>query len=66
MISFKQFLVEGGNATKQFNTERANANDIKQALIFVTKALKINIDRDDLLGSTQLTLLGKKQDSGDL
>lgn len=68
MISFKQFLTEGGHATEKFNTERANQSDVKAALQFVSKTLDIPYStlKNDLLGSTELTLLGKKQDSGDI
>ena len=68
MITFKQFLLEGGHATAKFNTERANAQDIKAALEFVSKTLDMPYEtlKNDLLGSTALTLLGKKKDSGDL
>lgn len=68
MITFKQFLLEGGHATAKFNVERANASDVKAALQFVSKALGVPYDtlKNDLLGSTELTLLGKKKDSGDI
>jgi hypothetical protein len=68
MITFKQFLIEGGNATAKWNTERANQADIKAALEFVSKTLGVpyNTLKNDLLGSTALTLLGKKKDSGDI
>ena len=68
MQSFKQFLLESGNATASYHTERANASDIKAALSFVSDALDIDLKtiQSDLLGSTELTLLGKKKDSGDI
>lgn len=68
MITFKQFLIEGGNATSKWNTERANQSDIKGALEFVSKAIGVPYEtlKRDLLGSTELTLLGKKKDSGDI
>lgn len=68
MISFKQFLAEGGNATSKYNTARANTSDISAALKFVSKTLNIPEKEleNNLLGSTELTLLGKKKDSGDI
>ncbi len=68
MISFKQFLIEGGHATSKWNTERATQADVKAALEFVSKAINVPYDvlKKDLLGSTELTLLGKKKDSGDI
>jgi len=68
MKTFKQFLTEGGHATEKYNTERAKPADVKAALEFVSKALNIPYDtlKNDLLGSTELTLLGKKADSGDI
>lgn len=68
MISFRQFLIEGGGATSKYNTERANQADVKTALTFVSKTLGIPFDtlQSDLLGSTALTLMGKKKDSGDI
>lgn len=68
MQSFKQFLKESGNATAAYKTSRATADDIHHALKFVSKTLSIDIEtlKQDLLGSTELTLLGKKKDSGDI
>ena len=68
MISFRQFLLEGGHATAQWQTSRANQADIKSALQFTSKAIGIPYEtlQKDLLGSTELTLLGKKKDSGDI
>lgn len=68
MITFKQFLAEGGAATAKFNTQRATKEDIEAALKFVSKTLGISYNnlKADLLGSTELTLLGKKKDSGDI
>lgn len=68
MITFKQFLIEGGNATSKWHTERANQSDVKAALEFVSKAINVPYEtlKRDLLGSTELTLLGKKKDSGDI
>ena len=68
MKTFKQFLLEGGAATKQFNTERANKADIVAALKFVSKHTGIPIKtlEDNLLGSTKQTLAGTKKDSGDI
>lgn len=68
MMTFKQFLLEGGAATSTFNTVRATRDDIVKALDFVSK--HTGIDRQkleaNLLGSTSHTLAGKKKDSGDI
>ena len=68
MMSFKQFLIEGGKATAKFNTDRANSSDIEKALEFVHQSTNIplNILKSNLLGSTRLTYAGKKPDSGDI
>ena len=68
IITFKQFLTEGGHATSKHATQRADAADIAQALLFTSRALKIPKDtlRNDLIGSANLTLLGKKKDSSDI
>ncbi len=68
MVTFKQFLCEGGHATEKFGTERANAADIQQALEVVAGVLGVkpkNLERN-LLGSGHLILSGHKQDSGDI
>lgn len=64
--TFKQFLFEGGVATSQYNTERANRQDIETALKIVGDTLGLKDIQDRLLGSTRLTLSGKKEDSGDV
>jgi hypothetical protein len=68
MITFKQFLVEGGAATSDLKTERANKADIEAALDFVSKHTGIGRKKleGNLLGSTGHTLAGKKKDSGDV
>lgn len=68
MITFKQFLIEGGAATKEYTTERANQADVNAALQFVTKHTGIPLEtlKNNLLGSTPHTLAGKKKDSGDI
>lgn len=68
MLTFKTFLLEGGHATTKWETQRANQSDVKAALEFVSKAIGVpfNTLKNDLLGSTELTLLGKKKDSGDI
>ena len=68
MITFKQFLTEGGAATKDYSTERATQADIKAALQFVSKTIGMPVPalQANLLGSTPHTLAGKKQDSGDI
>lgn len=68
MITFKQFLLEGGGATSKYGTSRATAADIKAALAFVESTLDLEPGtlKDNLLGSTEVTLLGYKTDSGDI
>lgn len=69
MLSFKSFLMfEGGHATEKFGTSRAKQADIQAALKFVSNVIGVDESslKDSLLGSTELTLLGKKEDSGDI
>lgn len=68
MITFKRFISESGGATSKWGTERANKSDITAALKFVADTTGLPVDslRSNLLGSTELTLLGKKSDSGDI
>jgi len=68
MISFKQFLTEGGHATAKYSTERATQKDVKSAIDFVSRATGISPTqlKNSLLGSTRLTASGKKEDSGDI
>ena len=68
MLTFKKFLQESGKSTSKFETTRANKQDILAALEIVSKTLHIPVDtlKDDLLGTTKLTLSGKKKDSGDI
>jgi hypothetical protein len=68
MLTFKQFLVEGGHATEKYGTSRATASDILKALEVVAKVLGVqskNLERN-LLGSGHLILSGHKKDSGDI
>ena len=66
--TFKQFLIEGGNATAELGVERANKDDIVRALDFVSRHTGIDKQKlmSNLLGSTSHTLAGKKKDSGDI
>lgn len=68
MLTFKQFLLEGGHATSALNTSRATKDDIARALDFVSRVTGIDKRKltDNLLGSTSHTLAGKKKDSGDI
>ena len=68
MITFKQFLLEGGAATSDEHTARANQRDMQEALRFVEKHTGIPYDQlvANLLGSSGHTLAGKKKDSGDI
>jgi hypothetical protein len=68
VITFKQFLFEGGAATAAFNTSRATKADIKVALQRISEITGISTATlaSNLLGSTPHTLAGRKKDSGDL
>lgn len=69
MITFmNMLLVEGGKATAKWNTERASKSDIEKALHFVAKAIDIPFEtlRNNVLGSVELTMMGYKEDSGDV
>lgn len=68
MITFKQFLVEGGAATQKLGTVRAKKSDIDAALAFVSRTIGVNVETlsNRLLGSTRLTASGKQEDSGDI
>lgn len=70
-MKFKEYLIqlnEGGKATEEFGTHRANRQDILDALQFISKHLQMSPEllRDSLLGSTHITISGKKKDSGDI
>lgn len=68
MITFKQFLIEGGAATAKLGTSRANQADMKVALKFVSLCTSISMSTliDQLLGSARLTFNGDQEDSGDV
>ena len=68
MITFKQFLFEGGKATEKLGTERATQADMKAALNFVAKQTGVPLEtlKDRLLGSARLTYNGLQKDSGDV
>jgi hypothetical protein len=73
VITFKEFLSEsrlheGGKATAEHGTTRANKADVVAALKFVSKTIGLSYDHlvAHLLGSTKQTLDGQKKDSGDL
>jgi hypothetical protein len=72
VTTFKQFLREGGGATRVFNPSRASAGDIEEALHFASqlKTLKMSPPelRDALLGSADVTALHaeKALTSGDI
>ncbi|MEM4261049.1 MAG: hypothetical protein QXG00_07445 [Candidatus Woesearchaeota archaeon] len=71
-MNFKSFLSkilsESGKATEKWSTSRATKSDIETALKLVSNAIDINLStlKNQLLGSTELTLLGYKDDSGDV
>jgi hypothetical protein len=68
MITFKQFLFEGGAATSDLGTERANKQDMEAALKFIVKHTGLDMEelKGNLLGSTGHTLSGHRKDSGDM
>lgn len=68
MITFKTFLIEGGKAMAKHDVDRATKADIEKALDIVSKTLGIerSVLEASLLGSTEVTLAGQKQDSGDI
>lgn len=68
MITFKQFLLEGGKETAVYGTVRAYASDIRKAIEIISKTLgkSEKYIEDNLLGSSKLTLSGRKKDSGDV
>lgn len=72
MITFKNFLQErdqsSGKSTAKYGTKRANASDISAALDFVSKTIGVPVEklRQNLLGSANLTIQGKRDDSGDV
>lgn len=71
-MNFKRFLQkiisESGKATEKWDTSRANKSDIDKALSLASDASGIPKDelKSNLLGSTELALLGKKKDAGDI
>lgn len=68
MITFREFLAEGGAATEKWKTERATSADVQAALEFTSKATGLSLAelKKNLLGSGRLTLGGSKDDSGDV
>lgn len=67
-MGFKTFLVEGGNATKRWNTARAAKADISEALQFVANALDVSTEylETALLGSARTALMNLKSSAGDI
>lgn len=72
MTTFKQFLREGGGATREFNPSRASASDITEALHFAAGLKTLGLSpqelRASLLGSADVTALHaeKALTSGDI
>jgi hypothetical protein len=62
---FLKGLLEGGAATKSYRTERATQVDVNRAVRIVSKTLGIDVS-GSLLGSSETTLQGKKESSGDI
>ena len=68
MLTFRQFLAEGGHATEKYGTGRVSQADLRRALSFTSRALGTS-EQDltaNLLGSGHLLLSGHKKDSGDI
>src|SRR5574343_994839 len=68
-LTFKRFLIkEGGNATSEWETERAFPEDVKKAVELAAKAIGISVEdlSKNLLGTSRLTYHGKKSSSGDI
>jgi hypothetical protein len=64
-----EFLItEGGKATEKWGTSRATKKDIEQVLKVISQASGISIDdlTQNLLGTSRLTLQGKRSSSGDI
>lgn len=68
MITFKQFISEGGAATAKLGTHRATKAQVEQALAAVAKVLRLPPDevKAAALGSVHLVLSGHKKDAGDV
>lgn len=68
MLTFKQFLMEGGKATEKYGTVRADSSDIRSVISKVAEisGIDASVLKDRLLGSGRLTYNGKQQDSGDI
>lgn len=69
MITFKDMLLfEGGKATAKWGTERATKEDIIKCVKFVSDVTGISVETlsKNVLGSVELTMLGHKEDSGDV
>ena len=68
-LTFKRFLIkEGGNATSEWETERAFPEDVKKAVELAAEAIGISAEdlSKNLLGTSRLTYHGKKSSSGDI
>lgn len=62
------FLLEGGRATEKWGTQRATQRDIQVVARFFASALNVpeNEVMENLLGSTNMTMMGYAEDSGDV
>lgn len=71
-MNFKSFLSkilsESGKATEKWGTSRASKSDIEQALKSISKVIDVDFSvlKNQLLGATELALLGYKNDAGDV
>ena len=71
-MNFKSFLSkilsESGKATEKWGTSRASKTDIETALKSSSDVIKTNVStlKNQLLGATELALLGHKNDAGDI
>jgi hypothetical protein len=61
-------LFEGGNATKEWGTQRVTRSDLDEVLTVVSKALQMDKKElaDNLLGSARVLYMNKKKDAGDI
>lgn len=68
MSKFIQWLMEGGAATKKWNTTRVTRDDLLAVIKWLSPIISMSEAdiKKNLLGSGHLLLAGKKSDSGDV
>lgn len=61
-------LFEGGNATKEWKTERVTRSDLDEVLTIISNTLQMDKKElaDNLLGSARVLYMNKKKDAGDI